>query len=86
MVRRLYTLDERKNSNVRGKLGKKMLDPKKMAYIRSAALQMYPLHTGEREESVWRENIKAIDESCRRLHRYHTTLKENTDFTATIPL
>ena len=69
MVRQLFTVEERMRSNVRGKLGKSQLDPARLAVIRQAALQMYPLGTGEREELVWRQCIKAIDESCRRLKR-----------------
>ena len=55
--------------NVRGKLGKSQLDPARLAVVHQAALQIYPLGTGEREEVVWRHCIKAIDESCRRLKR-----------------
>lgn len=69
MVRQLFMMEERMCSNVRGKLGKSQLDPARIAIVRQAALQMYPLGTGEREEIVWRQCIKAIDESCRRLKR-----------------
>ena len=69
MVRRLYTREERMQSNVRGKLGKRQLDPGRLALVQQTALQVYPLGTGEREEVIWRHCIKAIDESCRRLNR-----------------
>ena len=73
MVRRLYSVEERKRSNVRGKLGKSKLDPSRLAIVRQTAFQVYPLATGEREETVWRHCIKAIDESCRRLNRVRLT-------------
>ena len=74
MVRQLYTAEERKCSNVKGKLGKHPLDPVRLAIVRKSALEMYPLATGEREETVWRQCIKAIDEVCRRLNRYNKTV------------
>lgn len=69
MVRQLYSVEERKRSNVRGKLGKSKLDPTRLAIVHQTAFQVYPLATGEREETVWSHCIKAIDESCRRLNR-----------------
>ena len=73
MVRRLYSVEERKHSNVRGKLGKSQLDPARLAIVHQTAFQVYPLATGERQEAVWRHCIKAIDESCRRLNRAKLT-------------
>ena len=73
MVRRLYSVEQRKHSNVRGKLGKSKLDPTRLAVVHQTAFQVYPLATGEREETVWRHCIKAIDESCRRLNRTKLT-------------
>lgn len=73
MVRRLFTLEERKQSNVRGKLGKRQLDPARLAVVQQSALSVYPLATGEREADIWRRCIKAIDESCRRLNRNLST-------------
>ena len=74
MVRRLYTVEERKCSNVKGKLGKRPLDPVRLAIVQRSALEVYPLATGEREDTVWWQCIKAVDEVCRRLNRYNKTV------------
>ena len=39
MVRQLYTAEERKSSNVKGKLGKYPLDPVRLASVRKSALE-----------------------------------------------
>ena len=70
MVRKLYTMEERKSSNVRGKLGKKQLGTTRMAAIQESAFKIYPLGVGEKENVAWHQCVKAIDESCRRLNRY----------------
>lgn len=69
LVRALYSHEERKESNVAGKLGKKQLNKGTMTDIRAAVFQIYPLGVGEREEKAWSACITAIDESCRRLNR-----------------
>ena len=69
MVRRLFSLEERKSSNVKGKHGKSQLDPARLTVIRQSALETYPVAGGENEEIAWRQCIKAIDEACRRLNR-----------------
>ena len=69
-MRQLFTTEERKCSNVRGKLGKHQLDPVRLGVVRRSAMEIYPLATGEKEEAVWRHCIRAIDEACRRLNRY----------------
>ena len=42
MVRSLFSLEERKASNVGGKLGKKQLDPQRIIRIKEATFQTYP--------------------------------------------
>lgn len=69
LVRRLFTTEERKNSNVRGVLGKKKLNPEMMLKVREATFQLFPCDTMENESHVWTYCCKAIDESCRRLNR-----------------
>lgn len=75
LVRKLFSTEERRKSNVRGKLGKQQLDPTKMRQVRQATFQMYPCESRENEAHVWTYCCKAVDESCRRLNR--GTLKEN---------
>ena len=77
MVRRLYTVEERKSSNVKGKFGKRQLDPTRLAVVHQYALETYPLGTGEKDEVIWRQCIKAIDEVCRRLNRYQKSDSQN---------
>ena len=52
MVCRLYSFEERKSSNVKGKLGKQNLDPERMALVRSVAEEMYPLYTSKRRKKM----------------------------------
>ena len=70
MVRRLYTAEEQKSSNARGKLRKLQLDPVRLAIVHHSAFEMYPSATGENEDGTWRQCIKAIDEVCRGLNQY----------------
>lgn len=69
LARELFTTDERQESNVKGKRGKKKLDAAKMKVIERNAFHIYPLTTGEQRHTSWRYCEKAIDESCRRLNR-----------------
>ena len=69
MVRRLFSLEERRSSNVKGKLGKGQLDPGRLLLVRQSALEVFPLAGGECEDVAWKQCIKAIDEACRRLNR-----------------
>jgi len=69
LVRSLFTVNERKVSNVAGVLGKKKLDPKRIVRIKEATFQTYPLEAGETIVGAWALCIKSIDESCRRLNR-----------------
>ena len=68
LVRVLFTVAERKESNVKGR-DKKQLHPATIAKIEDATFQQYPLETGEKRRQAWSVCIKAIDESARRLHR-----------------
>ena len=45
--RRLFTVTERIASNVRGKLGKGMLDPERVKYISEITSSMFPLEVKE---------------------------------------
>ncbi len=69
VVRSLFSMEERKMSNVGGKLGKKQLDPQRISRIKEATFQTYPLETGETMLGAWGLCTKSIDESCRRLNR-----------------
>ena len=69
LVRSLYTIEERKTSNVKGILGKNKLSPTRLGRIKNATMQMYPCISGENEVTAWRACCKAVDETCRRLNR-----------------
>ena len=69
LVRKVFSAEETKISNVRGVLGKTRLDPRKIDQIKVVVFQIYPCGTGEKPQSIWRACCKAIDESCRRLNR-----------------
>ena len=70
MNRHLFSVDERKACNVRGKMGKSMLDPERIKYIRDNAFRLYPLQDNEIDWRAWSACIVAIDESNRRLNKY----------------
>ena len=69
LVRKVFSAEEMKTSNVRGVLGKTRLNPRKIDQIKEVVFQIYPCGTGEKPDSIWRACCKAIDESCRRLNR-----------------
>ena len=77
LVRKLFSVEERRKSNVRGKLGKQQLDPNRMEQIRQATMEMYPCETRENEAHVWTYCCKAVDESCRRLNRAKENVNPN---------
>ena len=52
------------SSNVRGKVGKRPINPVRMGVLRCSAMEMYPLAMGGKEETVWQYCIRAIDEAC----------------------
>ena len=65
---KLFTMDERKMSNVNGVLGKSKLDPVRVQYIRKVTFQIYPVTSKESEAVEWSSCISAIDEVNRRLN------------------
>ena len=69
LARSLFSEEERKTSNVKGVLGKKKLDPKRMLKIKENVFQIWPCETGETQLSSWSQCCKAIDEAGRRLSR-----------------
>lgn len=66
LVVSLFTDQEKMSSNVRGVLGKKVLDPDRIAAIQKVCLSEYPLQSGETLDSVRKELRISIDEVCRR--------------------
>ena len=73
--RKIFTVAERKLSNVNGVLGKSQVDPDKVVYIRKVTFQIYPLSSKEIEASAWSNCIAAIDEVNRRLNNTKKNLK-----------
>ena len=71
--RRLFTVEER-TSNVRGNLGKGMLDPERVKYVKEITFSMFPLESKETEKTAWSACVTAIDEVNRRLKK---TKKQN---------
>ena len=69
LVRNLFSEEERRASNVAGKVGKIKLDMSRMASVQLAVMQLYPCEVGERPEIAWASCITAIDEANRRLKR-----------------
>ena len=67
--RRIFSFTERSMCNVRGKLGKGMLDAEKMEYIKLVAFRMFPLESKETVKTAWNACITAIDEVNRRLNK-----------------
>ena len=65
---------EKLDSNDRGKIGKCQLDPVRLGVVHRSAMEMYPLATGEKEDVVWQQCIRAIGEACRRLNRYQSVV------------
>ena len=69
LVKHLFTKEERKNSNVKGVVGKSQLDPKRLIKIKESVFQIWPCETGETQSSAWNQCCKAIDEAGRRLNK-----------------
>ena len=66
----VFTVAERTQCNIRGKLGKGMLDKDKIDYIKLIAFRMFPLESSkETEKAAWNACITAIDEVNRRLNK-----------------
>ena len=66
MAVRAYSLEERRVSNVKGKLGKQQLPPKRMEKVRKAVVEQYPVEGFENEKDTWADCVRAIDESGRK--------------------
>ena len=66
LAQKLFSEEERRGSNVRGVLGKKALDTKRMNGIRDACFKQYPACHGETRESVLKEIRISVNEVCRR--------------------
>ena len=69
LVREIFSKEERQESNVKGKRGKKKLSEGKMSIVQEKSFQIYPLANGEDYYKSWRLCERAIDESNRRLNR-----------------
>ena len=69
-MKKLFTQEERRESNVRGR-GKLQLDVTKINYVHNIVFNFYPLGPGETERLAWGECIKAIDSDGRKLNRDH---------------
>ena len=72
---KIFTMTERKASNVNGALGKCKLDPEKIAYIKKVTFRMYWLSSKESEAVEWGNSVHAIDEVKRRLNIHVTKNK-----------
>ena len=68
-IREMFSNDERRESNVKCKRGKKKLDEATMQMVKENAFNLYPLTSGEQQHTAWRLCERAIDESCHRLNR-----------------
>ena len=70
IMRKIFTEEERSSSNVRGTLGKKKLDPHKIAIIKDLTFRAWPLESKELNQmAAWKICVTAIDEANRRLNR-----------------
>ena len=55
LTQKIFTDEERKESNVRGVLGKKSFDTSRMVCLREVCLKEFPISQGETEETVMKE-------------------------------
>ena len=69
LVRQLFDEDTRVKSNIAGLCNKDKLDTKKIAAVKKATFQFYPLGYGENDLVAWKKCHIVIDESCRRLNK-----------------
>ena len=65
---KIFTLEERKQSNVSGSHEKKKFDPQKILAIQNATFATYPTDM-KNKSLIWKNCIKGIDEINRRLLR-----------------
>ena len=69
VMRQIFSLEERKTSNVNGK-NKRQVDPTKIAFVQKVTFQQYPIKLGiETERKACSACVEAIDEANRRLNR-----------------
>ena len=66
-AKKIFTIEERLNSNVNGKKGKQGFDTEKIAAIYNTVFQFYPLAGGEDRKRAWSDCVRAIDESSRKI-------------------
>lgn len=69
--RQLFSVEERKSCNVRGRQGKSMLDPERIKYVKEVTFRMYPVEEDETDWRAWSACVVAIDESNRRLNKIY---------------
>ena len=73
--RKIFTMDERKGSNVQGVLGKSQLDPDKINYIMKVTFGMYPLGSKESEAIEWSNCISEINRRLNNTKNKHKKSK-----------
>ena len=66
-AKRIFSKDERLESNVNSKSSKKKLDENKIKFIESVVFNLFPLNTNELKKKAWADCVRAIDESARYL-------------------
>ena len=69
LTMKLFSQDEKENSNFRGVLGKAKLDHIKTDGIRRTCLDVFPPKQYETSQMIDREIREGIDEMCRRTKR-----------------
>lgn len=62
LVRKIFTVEERASSNVKGVLGKQKLDPQRSSYVQKETFRMFPLESEESQLGVlvWELLMKPI--------------------------
>lgn len=77
LVKRMFSIEERSTSNVKGVLGKKKFNEPKMAYIQKLTFENFPCASAE-QKKCWAKCVRAIDSANRTLCRsIKTANKEN---------
>ena len=74
LVKELFTVEERRSSNVKGVVGKKKLDEQKIAYVEALTFESYPCSSSERKVA-WSKCVKTIDTANRALCKVVKDLK-----------
>ncbi|XP_071949888.1 uncharacterized protein [Antedon mediterranea] len=72
LVRKLFTKDEMRNSNVNGKQGREKLDPVRIRIVKDLVIEYYKIPFID-QSFIWKHCIISIDEGCRRLRRKRKT-------------